>query len=1123
MRAMRRVDAGKRVPRLLLEGLVAGRTEATPRSFSCSSHLDVTGASNDATITSRKSMHDGLFPATAALVNDHNQEGNTIGHESVAQNATVNPTTTTTTSTRNEMCASRTHSSPAQALNSTISHSQRVANTAVESRIPLMSYEKAKELTKVMENPNFQKLGSFSKNTWRELIPLVQSWTQFYTAESVDCSVALLERLIREQELLHQNVISAPVFQCDQERAELQKLSRELLSTTLLNQVINAWRLSWKLGHTKLSPLMAMSQLLEYLDRSPSLHPDTKTYNMVLDAATNRFGHEAAQELGEDILQRMTNTSRDEQPMIRKKQVSSFQPEKLSSIPRLNGKLRCINDISPDAVTYNTIMNLYARAGKGAQAADILNRMNKDFLAGKSTVQPNTEMFTTCISAWARSKQPNAPEKAEEIVKLMETLAKEKSLRTLKPNVKTFNALIDCWAKSRRTDQGEQAERVLRFLEMSTGIRPDFVSYNTVILAWSHGPNCNIDRARSVLDRMFGSFMRGNDTARPNEASYNFLLDVFFRYSDQDPALARLAELYLGRMKKLNIQPSIRTYNLVLGCLAKSRPNRPHRLKRLGARADRILREMRDPLSAERGVYPTTVSYQYVINALAAGGQAMQAEVLFKSMYAEYSRGNKNVKPNVFTFNSVLSAWKNTDAVSEVQRVAAIVRLLHEIPKSGEVVIKPDIVSLNTLLKCLSYVDSKSSRNHAETMLMEMEREWKATGNKMVRPDKMSYTSLMRCYANIGDVSKTTEMLNHMLEEYEAGNEFAKPDIISFNNILIAIARGAKGRNVDAGDQAEAVFKGLYDYHSSGVLDCLPNKYSYDLKISCWANSGNPQAAEQAELILEEMSQRGMEPDAATYTAVINAHARLGDYDRAEAFLRKMLEEYSKGNHKMEPTIITINTVLSAFARSSEPRAAEKAEVYLREMLTRHEWSLFDLRPDAVTFSTIITTWANSGDPRAAEKAKSLFREVEILSKKVGFEFTLDAGFFKSVLRACASSGGAAIAEALLKEIGEGTDFPHITPDRYMYQAVLQAYAVAGTVDAPEKAEALLRQMKFLAFSTKALKPDAACYHYVLECWAASSDLKLAAARADELLLDMEEQAKNGDASLKPTPATYSG
>jgi len=33
----------------------------------------------------------------------------------------------------------------------------------------------------------------------------------------------------------------------------------------------------------------------------------------------------------------------------------------------------------------------------------------------------------------------------------------------------------------------------------------------------------------------------------------------------------------------------------------------------------------------------------------------------------------------------------------------------------------------------------------------------------------------------------------------------------------------------------------------------------------------------------------------------------------------------------------------------------------------------------------------------------------------------------------------------------------------------------------------------------------------------------LAAARADELLLDMEEQAKNGDASLKPTPATYSG
>ena len=180
-----------------------------------------------------------------------------------------------------------------------------------------------------------------------------------------------------------------------------------------------------------------------------------------------------------------------------------------------------------------------------------------------------------------------------------------------------------------------------------------------------------------------------------------------------------------------------------------------------------------------------------------------------------------------------------------------------------------------------------------------------------------------------------------------------------------------------------------------------------------------------------------------------------------------------------------------------------------------------DLKPDAVTFSAVISAWANSGDPRAGERARVLFRQVQHLSGKPGYNIRLDAGFYRSVLGAFAVSGDTATAEALLATINRN-ELKGVKADRYMYHALLRAYAKSDDKDAAERAEAHLKDMTELSVSTRNnfVKPHAACYMSVLECWAKSEHSEKAVERSEALLSEMEEKAKH-DPQVKPTPAAY--
>eukprot|EP00980_Cylindrotheca_fusiformis_P028077 scaffold22578_cov164-Cylindrotheca_fusiformis.AAC.3 len=131
--------------------------------------------------------------------------------------------------------------------------------------------------------------------------------------------------------------------------------------------------------------------------------------------------------------------------------------------------------VAPDVISYNTVIQAFARKGDIAQAEELLDSL----LSPSSEVQPNFRTFTAVMTALSKQKTVQAAKRAEALLWKMQELHKEKNMDTC-PNVYTYNSILSCWAM---LGDGKKAEFYLRDLQRTSGTKPDVVSYNSVIRA----------------------------------------------------------------------------------------------------------------------------------------------------------------------------------------------------------------------------------------------------------------------------------------------------------------------------------------------------------------------------------------------------------------------------------------------------------------------------------------------------------------------------------------------------------------------------------------------------------------------------------------------------------------
>lgn len=171
-----------------------------------------------------------------------------------------------------------------------------------------------------------------------------------------------------------------------------------------------------------------------------------------------------------------------------------------------------------------------------------------------------------------------------------------------------------------------------------------------------------------------------------------------------------------------------------------------------------------------------------------------------------------------------------------------------------------------------------------------------------------------------------------------------------------------------------------------------PSVESFDHLIRA---CGMQEQIPRARAYFDEMEFVGLTPAASTYSALIGAHARVGDVSGARAVLDMAVQEA-----ELEPTAPMVTGLVDAIRRAGRP--AEEAHAVLG--LCRR----LGVTEDAPLHTSIVQAYLDQRQPDSAWKA---FNEM----RHVGVE--ADAVTFAAMLTACAMQDQLEQAHALLQDM----------------------------------------------------------------------------------------------------------
>ncbi|KAF8203129.1 hypothetical protein BJ912DRAFT_942962 [Pholiota molesta] len=171
---------------------------------------------------------------------------------------------------------------------------------------------------------------------------------------------------------------------------------------------------------------------------------------------------------------------------------------------------------APDIISYNTFLASYCRHNDFKGLSNIVSQMSEADIPG------DVVTFSTILTALLHAGRKDAP---MTIINLMRK-------QGIQPNVATYTAIID----SQMREQTEES----------------------------------LEAALNILDKM-----EQDEDLRPNEVTYTSILSGLYRGSWLSPARAEVVKAeILGRMRRANIPPTIPTYHILIRAAVSSKdPN----------------------------------------------------------------------------------------------------------------------------------------------------------------------------------------------------------------------------------------------------------------------------------------------------------------------------------------------------------------------------------------------------------------------------------------------------------------------------------------------------------------------------------------------------------------------
>lgn len=181
-------------------------------------------------------------------------------------------------------------------------------------------------------------------------------------------------------------------------------------------------------------------------------------------------------------------------------------------------------------------------------------------------------------------------------------------------------------------------------------------------------------------------------------------------------------------------------------------------------------------------------------------------------------------------------------------------------------------------------------------------------------------------------------------------------------------------------------------------------------------------------------------------------------------------------NPLIAPSTVSYNSVMNAWSKSNDPKAATKADNLLMELIESYQNGNENLRPDAASFSTVMHAYAKSNLRQRVARSEELF------------------------------------------EMMDSLDIPR---NCFTYSALQNVYARAGTEDAPQKAQSVLdRMIELYQAGDIHAKPNTINYNDVLNALSRTPSRE-SAEMADRLLTMMELPVDRNGYDVEPDRLTY--
>lgn len=235
----------------------------------------------------------------------------------------------------------------------------------------------------------------------------------------------------------------------------------------------------------------------------------------------------------------------------------------------------------------------------------------------------------------------------------------------------------------------------------------------------------------------------------------------------------------------------------------------------------------------------------------------------------------------------------------------------------------------------------------------------------------------------------------------------------------------------------------------------IPSSYHLNAVVSSLSRNKQPQAAQ--DLLMTMYSDGPVEPNVYSVTSVLDGWSRLGQGKQAQALLDQCIQR------GLEPSIVCYNAVMAAWSRSNAPDAPTKAHTLLKSISVSPDaftWSSYlkacrdpstmesnlwtayrSGQPlNSVSFNVVLNAWGKAGNVERAQAFVTSWVQLVADNQDVPRDLWPRLDTFNTLLNALARSGNSEQALHWLKQMKSmGVD-----PDDISYNCLIDAMAKQG-------------------------------------------------------------------------------